>query len=248
MSQSRGTVLIVESDPEARGRYELALARAGFRAVSAADAATALRLVSRNLPDVVLIELALPAPDAFHLVRRLRRQPRTGHVTVVALTDAPGDDLLLRRATENGVDTIVRRPTTSQDFARLVQACVQRRESAPPPQGDAEASAPPALESRPDERLLADADGARDVMLVDLDRGLALFADLFTRHPDDGLLYYKRGEGYRAAGKRKLAHHDFTAAAKFAEGEWRKRAQLAAMRTRSHHERPGEGPGGAQGG
>jgi DNA-binding response OmpR family regulator len=238
MSQSRGTVLIVEPEPDSRQRYEVALARAGFRAVSAADAATALRLVARIEPQIVITELALPTLDGFHLVRRLRRQSRMRHVVIVAVADAPGDDLL-RQATESGIDRVMRRPSTVQDFARLVEACVQRQEALER-LPDGEAAGAPGQDTRLDGKRLADADGARDVMVVDLERGLALFTELFERYPDDALLFYKRGEGYRAAGRRKLAHHDFLAAAeRFPDGEWQKRARLAAMRTRSHHERPG---------
>ena len=92
-------------------------------------------------------------------------------------------------------------------------------------------------EGRSDGGMLAEADGARGVMLVDRQRGEQLFRVLFERHPDEPLLYFKRGEAYRATGRRKLAHENFAKAFDlFPPGVWRERARIAAMRTRSHHE------------
>jgi len=94
--------------------------------------------------------------------------------------------------------------------------------------------------SRPEatpDGMLAEADGARDVMLVDRRRGEQLFRVLLESHPDQPMLYLKRGEAYRAIGRRKLAHEDFVKAFElFPDGAWRQRARIAAMRTRSHHE------------
>jgi CheY-like chemotaxis protein len=89
----------------------------------------------------------------------------------------------------------------------------------------------------PADGMLAEADGARGVMLVDRQRGEQLFRVLLESHPDQPLLYFKRGEAYRAMGRRKLAHEDFVKAFEFfPDGPWRQRAKIAAMRTRSHHE------------
>jgi DNA-binding response OmpR family regulator len=46
-----GVVLIADPDAAARERYEVALSRAGFSAVSAADGTSAPRLANRLVPD-----------------------------------------------------------------------------------------------------------------------------------------------------------------------------------------------------
>ncbi len=91
------------------------------------------------------------------------------------------------------------------------------------------------------EAMTSEAEGARDVLIVDRERGEQLFQMLFERYHEHPMLYYARGEAYRAIGRRKLAHLDFLVAAEqLPPGELRERAKLAAMRTRSHHERPNE--------
>lgn len=88
-----------------------------------------------------------------------------------------------------------------------------------------------------DREMLAEADGARDVILVDRTRGEQLFAMLLERYADHPVLHFKRGEAYRAIGRRKLAYQEFVLAAeRLPDGVWRERARFAAMRTRSHHE------------
>ncbi len=263
-------VLIVDPDAAARQHSELVLARAGLTVVSTGDATSALRMTARVHPDEVLTEIVLPTLDGFNLARRLRSQERTRNIGIVALTDYDGEDLQ-QRATESGIDRVVRKSTPSPEIVRAVRATlrtalearerlartraelrdeVQRHRDLRNQVHEVTAevfeirqqietnfglttSEPPAA----DAVLLSEAEGARDVMLVDRQRGEQLFAMLFERYGEHGLLHFKRGEAYRAIGRRKLAHQDFLKAFElFPDPAWRNRAKIAAMRTRSHHE------------
>ncbi len=265
------TVLVVEPDAGERQQYEVMLARAGFSVVSAADGTSGLRVATRLVPDSALIELALPTLDGFHLARRLRRQPKTHDIGIVAVTAEAGEDLQ-RRAVESGIDTVVRKPVSMPELLRVIRETV--RNSADLRERSARLRAEVA-ESRAEARdlwsqtvdaarrarrlgqsvervltggdgaqpsadaLMREAQGARDVLIVDRERGEQLFQLLFERCHDDPILHFARGEAYRAIGRRKLAHIDFLVAAeRLPPGELRDRARLAAMRTRSHHERP----------
>lgn len=270
MTESRGTVLIVDPDERARARSELVLARAGFRLVSATTGTTALRLATRLLPDNVLTEIDVPKLDGFRLARRLRAQPATEHLAVVALTSYGSDDLTAR-ANEAGFSAVIRKPFAMHDLLRIVaETTRQSREArgrserlrADVDQLIAETHdvmarvrqvralsdtvardhallAPEQNDASLDEQWLIDqADGARDVMMVDPSRGASLFEMLFKQRGDHPILRFKRGEAYRALGRRKQAHQDFVVATDlFPPGRWRARARFAAMRSRSHHDR-----------
>src|SRR5512133_3197243 len=106
MADGERVVVIVEPDAVLRDEYEVALARAGFRAASTSDGTSALRLANRLVPDSVVTEIVLPTIDGFHLAQRLRRQPLTRDVGIVAITAYSGDDLA-RRAAECGIDTVL---------------------------------------------------------------------------------------------------------------------------------------------
>ncbi len=265
---TNGVVLIADSDPTACERYELALSRAGFSVVSTADGTSALRLASRLVPDDLLTEILLPNLDGFHLAQRLRKQAKTSHIGIVAVTSYEGDDLR-QRAAESGIDAVLRKTRSTYDIVRAVRAttlnsrALTERAAMLRLEVDIELDRGRELgvraravlaESRQvvaqitsiigadggrhiEAEMLEEADGARDVMMVDRTRGEALFQVLFERYGDQPLLRYKRGEAYRGIGRRKLAHQEFVLAAdRLPQGVWRERARFAAMRTRSHHE------------
>ncbi len=266
------TLLVIDPDAAAREQCEVIVARAGFSVVSASDGTSGLRMATRIVPDTALIEIALPSLDGFHLAERLRRQPKTRDMGIIAVTGYAGDDLQ-RRAVESGIDAIIRKPVVAHDLLRVIRETIRRsadlREQSARLRAEvaetraeardlwsravdasrrarhigrevervltgADTSSPPGTDT-----LMHEAEGARDVMIVDRDRGEQLFVMLLERHHDHPALHYVRGEAYRAIGRRKLAHLDFVVAADhLPPGDLRDRAQLAAMRTRSHHERP----------
>ncbi len=265
-----GVVLIVDPDVAARQRSELVLARAGLSVVSTADGTSALRMVPRIHPDEVLTEIVLPTFDGFNLARRLRAEEKTRDIGIVALTDYDGEDLQ-QRASESGIDRIVRKSWATSELVRAVRATLRNAQEARARLARTSAALSGQMERHKDlrDQVLAiraelqeirdgiktnfrlnlpaeplvdpvtfnEAEGARDVMIVDCLRGEQLFQILLDRYPADPVLLFKRGEAYRAMGRRKLAHADFTKAAElFPPGSWRERAKIAAMRTRSHHE------------
>ncbi len=262
---THSVVLIADPDAAARERYELGLSRAGFTVVSAADGTSALRLATRLVPDDLLTEILLPNLDGFHLAQRLRRQPKTAHMGIVAVTSYDGEDLR-QRASESGIDAVLRKTRSIHDIVRAVRAAthnsqqlmadsvilrdevrleINRRRDLRQRTKDVLAETRQVAEEiartlgsdAVEDEMLGEGDGARDVMMVDPPRGEALFQMLFERYGDHPLLHYKRGEAYRAIGRRKLAHQEFVVAAeRLPEGVWRERARFAAMRTRSHHE------------
>src|SRR5207244_9565098 len=61
----RQKILVIEDDPVARADLEARLAANGYTVARAADAASALTVVNRERPDLILLDLGLPAGDGF---------------------------------------------------------------------------------------------------------------------------------------------------------------------------------------
>lgn len=80
------TVLLVEDDRLVRELVSEVLEAGGWHVVTAADGATGIRAAGLHRPDVVLMDLSLPLVDGFEAARRLRKDPRTRHIPLVALT------------------------------------------------------------------------------------------------------------------------------------------------------------------
>lgn len=78
------------------------------------------------------------------------------------------------------------------------------------------------------------ANRAKLAMVSDRAAGDRAFAALLAQNPNDGMIYFKRGEGYEALGEKSLAAADFThAMALFPMPEWKARAKEALERAKS---------------
>lgn len=81
-----GTVLLVEDNEVNADMLSRRLTRRGYQVVIAACGLTALSLAEAVHPDVVLMDIDLPDIDGFETTRRLKMQPSTQAIPVVALT------------------------------------------------------------------------------------------------------------------------------------------------------------------
>ncbi|HXH05641.1 MAG TPA: response regulator [Vicinamibacterales bacterium] len=102
-------VLVVEDYEDAREMYAEYLRFSGFRVAEAANGYEALEQAAALAPDIILMDLALPRLDGWEATRRLKTDPRTRHIPILALT---GHALAAHAATaqEAGCDAFVTKP------------------------------------------------------------------------------------------------------------------------------------------
>ena len=79
-------ILLVDDYQDGREMYADALKFSGFRALEASSGIEALQLAIERLPDLILMDLSLPAMDGWEVTARLKRDPRTRHIPIIALT------------------------------------------------------------------------------------------------------------------------------------------------------------------
>jgi len=80
------TLLLVEDNEMNRDAIARLLERRGFTLVTAVDGEEGVRLCQECLPDLVLMDLGLPGIDGFEATRRIKANPATARIPVVALT------------------------------------------------------------------------------------------------------------------------------------------------------------------
>jgi CheY-like chemotaxis protein len=113
-------VLLVDDLDDTRAMYAEYLLRSGYRVVQAADGARALTLARDLLPDVVVMDMALPVLDGWAAVRRLKSDPQTGVIPVVALTGYTAASHV-RRAREAGCDAFLSKPCLPSALLAIVR-------------------------------------------------------------------------------------------------------------------------------
>ncbi|MBI3387911.1 MAG: response regulator [Deltaproteobacteria bacterium] len=116
-------VLVVDDNPTNLKLVSDVLAFEGYDILKAADAEEAQVILSRVLPDLILMDIALPGMDGLTLTRKVKADPRTHHVRIVALTAfaMKGDD---QKALDAGCDGYITKPIDTRALPQQVaQIC-----------------------------------------------------------------------------------------------------------------------------
>jgi CheY-like chemotaxis protein len=102
-------VLIVDDVQDNRTIYVLFLKFSGFRIAEAENGEDAIEKATTLLPDVIVMDLSLPVMDGWEATRRLKRDPRTKKIPVVALTGHALPEHA-RAASQAGCDLVITKP------------------------------------------------------------------------------------------------------------------------------------------
>lgn len=121
------TVLVVDDDPNARLLVRTVLEHFGHTVTAAGDGETALELVAQHAPDLVLLDLSLPAMSGPEFVRALRSQPGGGSVRV-ALYTASSPNAAMRDFMEiYGIAGRVPKPSEPAELNAAVEKILRSR-------------------------------------------------------------------------------------------------------------------------
>ena len=112
---SQPLVLVVEDYQDAREMYAAYLSFSGYRVAEATNGIEAIEKTVELMPDIILMDLALPRMDGWEATRRLKENERTRHIPIVALTGhaLAGASEGARKA---GCDSFVTKPCLPDDL------------------------------------------------------------------------------------------------------------------------------------
>ena len=126
---SRRRVLVVDDEPMVREVVTAYLEREGYLVEEAADGRDALRHLAARTPDLVVLDVMLPAVDGFEILSALRKVSDVPVILLTARTEEPDRVLGL----ELGADDYVVKPFSPRELAARVRSVLRRaRPSAPP--------------------------------------------------------------------------------------------------------------------
>jgi two-component system cell cycle response regulator DivK len=82
----RPKVLLVEDNYANRNMLMRRLQRRGYDVLVAADGPSGVAMTSETIPDIVLMDVALGEMNGWQATRRIKAEPNTAHIPVIALT------------------------------------------------------------------------------------------------------------------------------------------------------------------
>lgn len=131
MSDHTPKILIVDDDLRLRQQLERYLSDQGYAAKAVDGGAGMDKALSRELYDLIVLDLMMPGEDGLAICRRLRANQND--IAIIMLT-AKGDDVDRIVGLELGADDYLPKPFNPRELLARISAVLRRR-SAPPPPG-----------------------------------------------------------------------------------------------------------------
>ena len=117
-------VLGVDDEPNILRSRELLMQQAGFEVTTAEDAEQAQALISRQVPDLILLDISLPGMSGFDLLEQLRADEATRSLPVVMLT-AHGREVEKEKGMALGASDYITKPFSTRELVSRVQALLE---------------------------------------------------------------------------------------------------------------------------
>jgi DNA-binding LytR/AlgR family response regulator len=121
----KGTVLVVDDNPELVKGLSTLLGNGGYRVLSLTSGAAVAQTVRDEHPDLVVLDVMMPGVDGWDALQELRAEPGNDGVAVMMLTAKGTEDAKVRGFTL-GADDYLTKPFSLAEFRLRVDALVRR--------------------------------------------------------------------------------------------------------------------------
>ena len=121
---SKARVLIVDDEPDVLMLMNTALDDAGFEVISAKDVPAAKKLLTSEIPDLVVTNLMMPEESGFSLITYVRENPATKNTPIIVTSVLDSEN----EAMSQGVQAYLPKPFTVRELVDLVGQLVHKEE------------------------------------------------------------------------------------------------------------------------
>lgn len=80
-------IILIDDDPTLLQMYEKKLILSDFKVLTACDGVEGIKVLSRNIPDLILTDLVMPKTDGFEVLRQIKSNKKLKGIPTVALTN-----------------------------------------------------------------------------------------------------------------------------------------------------------------
>jgi len=113
-------ILIIDDDQHLQLGLSARLRARGYRVSCAADAISAITVARKELPDLIILDLGLPAGDGFRVLERMRDLPDLVAIPVIVLSARdPADNK--KRALDAGAVAFFQKPPDNHEFLGAIR-------------------------------------------------------------------------------------------------------------------------------
>jgi DNA-binding response OmpR family regulator len=113
-------ILIIEDDQKISLALCVRLKAQGYSTWIASDGVTGLKLALQHRPDLILLDISLPAGDGFRLASQFNQQPETSEIPII-ITTASHESTLRERALDLGAVGLLRKPYEAEHLLAAIE-------------------------------------------------------------------------------------------------------------------------------
>ena len=118
-------VLVVEDEPDLRSTLEFNLKSENYKVTTVSDGESALAEISKNIPDLILLDLMLPDMSGLEICKKIRGESFSDKVSIIMLT-AKGEEVDRVVGFELGADDYVVKPFSVRELMLRVSSILKR--------------------------------------------------------------------------------------------------------------------------
>ncbi len=125
MAANGQKILVVEDEPDIAKLVSYNLAQEHFKVLTAEDGEQALKVIQREKPNLVVLDLMLPGLSGIEVCKILRDRPETAKLPILMLTAKAGEsDRIV--GLELGADDYLTKPFSPREMVARVRAILRR--------------------------------------------------------------------------------------------------------------------------
>ena len=123
-------ILIVDDDPDVRLGLQLRLTANHYDVIFAADGVASIAEARKHMPDLMILDLGLPAGDGFSVLERLKVNEKLSSIPVIVLSgrDRVGN---WDRAIKAGAKTFLQKPVANDKLLAVIRLVLAEQGHAP---------------------------------------------------------------------------------------------------------------------
>jgi DNA-binding response OmpR family regulator len=118
---NRAKIMVVDDDADLRQALSLRLRANNFDTVNVCDGYSAIAMAQKEHPNLIILDLGLPAGDGFAVLKNLQQYPALSVIPVIVLTarDPEGNE---KRTLESGAVAFFQKPVDNEELLGTIRA------------------------------------------------------------------------------------------------------------------------------
>jgi DNA-binding response OmpR family regulator len=120
-------ILIVDDEPNIVVPLRFLMEQNGYQTLVAQSGEETLETISKEQPDLVLLDITLPGIDGFEVCEIVRLKPEWRHIRIIFLT-AKGRDVDIAKGMVLGADEYITKPFSNQQITDAVTRLLKKQE------------------------------------------------------------------------------------------------------------------------